>query len=123
MSDAGHTLDIDATFRGGVRTVAFPDEINKPLIVMLAESGIVPRDVAAEIKIFPDNNIEQATQPEITLVVATGPNPCYQCGSHFSGVQMKPSNPACRPQASVHVGRQRVIAVGMRNPSSCGHGA
>jgi len=49
MSDAGHTLDINATFRGGGRSIEWLDEINKASIVMLAETGIVPRDVAGRI--------------------------------------------------------------------------
>lgn len=48
MTDT-HTLDINATFRGGGRSVEFLDEINKASIVMLAETGIVPKDVAARI--------------------------------------------------------------------------
>lgn len=42
-------LDINATFRGGGRSVEWLDEINKGSIVMLAETGIVPRAVAARI--------------------------------------------------------------------------
>lgn len=49
MSDSGHTLDINATFRGGGRSIEWLDEINKTCIVMLAETGIVPKDVAARI--------------------------------------------------------------------------
>lgn len=49
MSDSGHTLDINATFRGGGRSIEWLDEINKASIVMLAETGIVPRDVAQRI--------------------------------------------------------------------------
>lgn len=49
MSDSGHTLDINATFRGGGRSIEWLDEINKASIVMLAETGIVPRDVAKRI--------------------------------------------------------------------------
>jgi len=43
------TLDINATFRGGGRSVEWLDEINKASIVMLAETGIVPKDVAQRI--------------------------------------------------------------------------
>lgn len=43
------TLDINATFRGGGRSVEFLDQINKASIVMLAETGIVPKDVAQRI--------------------------------------------------------------------------
>jgi len=43
------TLDINATFRGGGRSVEWLDEINKASIVMLAETGIVPKDVARRI--------------------------------------------------------------------------
>ncbi|MGV3627197.1 MAG: argininosuccinate lyase [Betaproteobacteria bacterium] len=49
MSDAGNTLDINATFRGGGRSVEYLDQINKASIVMLAETGIVSRDVAQRI--------------------------------------------------------------------------
>lgn len=49
MSDAGNTLDINAGFRGGGRSVVYLDQINKASIVMLAETGIVPRDVAQRI--------------------------------------------------------------------------
>lgn len=49
MSDSGHTLDINASFRGGGRSIEWLDEINKACIVMLAETGIVPRDVAQRI--------------------------------------------------------------------------
>ena len=49
MRDAGNTLDINATFRGGGRSVEFLDEINKASIVMLAETGILPKDMAARI--------------------------------------------------------------------------
>lgn len=49
MSDSAQTLDINATFRGGGRSIEWLDEINKASIVMLAETGIVPKDVAARI--------------------------------------------------------------------------
>ena len=49
MSDSGHTLDINATFRGGGRSIEWLDEINRACIVMLAETGIVPKDVAKRI--------------------------------------------------------------------------
>lgn len=49
MSDSGHTLDINASFRGGGRSVEFLDQINKASIVMLTETGIVPRDVTQRI--------------------------------------------------------------------------
>jgi len=49
MTDSAHTLDINATFRGGGRSIEWLDEINKASIVMLAETGIVPKDVAARI--------------------------------------------------------------------------
>jgi argininosuccinate lyase len=42
-------LDINAIFRGGGRSVEFLDEINQASIVMLAETGIVPKDVAGRI--------------------------------------------------------------------------
>ncbi|RPJ44760.1 MAG: argininosuccinate lyase [Betaproteobacteria bacterium] len=47
MTDS--TLDINATFRGGGRSIEWLDEINKASIVMLAETGIVPKHVAARI--------------------------------------------------------------------------
>ena len=47
MTDSA--LDINASFRGGGRSVEFLDQINKASIVMLAETGIVPRDVAQRI--------------------------------------------------------------------------
>jgi len=43
------SLDINATFRGGGRSVEFLDQINQASIVMLAETGIVPREVAVRI--------------------------------------------------------------------------
>ncbi|MCA3391460.1 MAG: argininosuccinate lyase [Roseomonas sp.] len=49
MSDSAPTLDINATFRGGGRSIEWLDEINKACIVMLAETGIVPKDVAKRI--------------------------------------------------------------------------
>lgn len=49
MTTEGHTLDINATFRGGGRSIEWLDEINKACIVMLAETGIVPKDVAKRI--------------------------------------------------------------------------
>ncbi len=49
MTDSTHILDINASFRGGGRSVEYLDEINKASIVMLAETGIVPRDVAQRI--------------------------------------------------------------------------
>jgi argininosuccinate lyase len=42
-------LDINAVFRGGGRSVEFLDAINKASIVMLAEAGIVPKDIAGRI--------------------------------------------------------------------------
>jgi len=42
-------LDINDVFRGGGRSVEFLDEINQSCVVMLAETGIVPRPVAAKI--------------------------------------------------------------------------
>lgn len=42
-------LDINEVFRGGGRSVEFLDRINQACIVMLAETGIVPRPVAAKI--------------------------------------------------------------------------
>lgn len=48
-SNTAHTLDINAVFRGGGRSVEFLDQINQASVVMLAEAGIVPREVAARI--------------------------------------------------------------------------
>jgi argininosuccinate lyase len=42
-------LDINEVFRGGGRSVEFLDQVNKASIVMLDETGIVPRPVAATI--------------------------------------------------------------------------
>lgn len=42
-------MDINEVFRGGARSVEFLDWLNRASIVMLAESGIVPRPVAARI--------------------------------------------------------------------------
>jgi argininosuccinate lyase len=42
-------LDINEVFRGGGRSVEFLDQVNQACIVMLAETGIVPRAVAAKI--------------------------------------------------------------------------
>lgn len=49
MSDSAPTLDINATFRGGGRSIEWLDQINQACIVMLAETGIVPKAVAARI--------------------------------------------------------------------------
>jgi len=59
MSDSGHTLDINATFRGGGRSIEWLDEINKASIVMLAETDIVPRDVAGRIRVISVARIPQ----------------------------------------------------------------
>src|SRR5262245_45147435 len=42
-------MDINEVFRGGARSVEFLDWLNQASIVMLAETGIVPRPVAARI--------------------------------------------------------------------------
>src|SRR5262249_4656495 len=42
-------MDINEVFRGGARSVEFLDWLNKASIIMLAETGIVPRPVAARI--------------------------------------------------------------------------
>jgi argininosuccinate lyase len=42
-------MDINEVFRGGARSVEFLDWLNKASIVMLEETGIVPRPVAARI--------------------------------------------------------------------------
>jgi argininosuccinate lyase len=49
VSPASGALDINEVFRGGGRSVEFLDEINKASIVMLAETGIVPRATAGAI--------------------------------------------------------------------------
>ena len=64
MSDSRHTLDINATFRGGGRSIEWLDEINKASIVMLAETGIVPKDVAARIAKGIAQLIEQEAKDE-----------------------------------------------------------
>jgi argininosuccinate lyase len=64
MSDTAHTLDINATFRGGGRSIEWLDEINKASIVMLAETGIVPKDVAARIARGITQLIEQEAKDE-----------------------------------------------------------
>jgi argininosuccinate lyase len=46
---SGSALDINAVFRGGGRSVEFLDQINQASIVMLSETGILPREVAARI--------------------------------------------------------------------------
>ena len=43
------TLDINAVFRGGGRSVEFLDAINRASIVMLAGAGIVPKEIASRI--------------------------------------------------------------------------
>jgi argininosuccinate lyase len=42
-------LDVNAVFRGGGRSLEFLDRINQASIVMLAETGIVPRATASRI--------------------------------------------------------------------------
>src|SRR3954465_7953513 len=51
MIDSATTgrMDINEAFRTGGRSVEFLDEINKASIVMLAETGIVPRAPARAI--------------------------------------------------------------------------
>ncbi len=49
MSDAASALDINEAFRSGGRATAFLDQINKACIVMLHETGIVPRHHATRI--------------------------------------------------------------------------
>ena len=41
--------DLNEAFRGGGRSIEFLDEINKASIVMLAETGLVPRPLASRI--------------------------------------------------------------------------
>jgi argininosuccinate lyase len=45
----GSTLDVNAVFRGGGRSLEFLDQINKASIVMLAETGIVQEPLARRI--------------------------------------------------------------------------
>ncbi|MGH8617087.1 MAG: lyase family protein [Burkholderiales bacterium] len=49
MSSPVTTGDINQAFRGGGRAVEFLDRINQASIVMLAETGIVPRPLAGRI--------------------------------------------------------------------------
>jgi len=53
-------MDINEVFRGGGRSVEFLDQINKASIVMLAETGILPRAVAACVA----NGISQLIEHE-----------------------------------------------------------
>jgi len=69
LSDSGHTLDINATFRGGGRSIEWLDEINKACIVMLAETGIVPKEVAKRIA----KGIAQVIENEKTGANGTTP--------------------------------------------------
>jgi len=69
MSNNTHTLDINATFRGGGRSIEWLDDINKACIVMLAETGIVPRDVATRIA----RGIQQLIENERTGAHDTTP--------------------------------------------------
>ena len=71
MNDSGHTLDINATFRSGGRSIEWLDQINKASIVRLpprglpsgrAETGIVPRDVTGRIRIISVVHIPQGYQ-------------------------------------------------------------
>ena len=49
MSTPNSAMDINEVFRGGARSVEFLDWLNQASIVMLAETGIVPRPVAARV--------------------------------------------------------------------------
>ena len=69
MTDNTNTLDINATFRGGGRSIEWLDEINKASIVMLAETGIVPKDVAKRIA----KGIAQVIENEKTGANGTTP--------------------------------------------------
>jgi argininosuccinate lyase len=42
-------IDVNQAFRGGARALRFLGQINKASVVMLAETGIVPADVASQI--------------------------------------------------------------------------
>ena len=48
---SSHTgaLDINEVFRGGGRSIEFLDRINQASIVMLAETGLIPRATASSI--------------------------------------------------------------------------
>ncbi|MGH8666257.1 MAG: argininosuccinate lyase [Burkholderiales bacterium] len=48
-ADLPRPLDINEVFRGGGRSVEFLDEINQASIVMLCETGIVPRSLGSRI--------------------------------------------------------------------------
>ena len=48
-STPARALDINEAFRGGGRSIEFLDEINKASIVMLCETGIVPRSLGGRI--------------------------------------------------------------------------
>src|SRR6185436_15349262 len=61
-SEHSDALDINEVFRGGGKSVAFLDQINKACIVMLAEVGIVPRATAARIAKGIAQVIEQARE-------------------------------------------------------------
>ena len=69
MHPSTPTLDINATFRGGGRSIEWLDDINKACIVMLAETGIVPQDVAARIA----RGIQQLIENERTGAHNTTP--------------------------------------------------
>ncbi|MPZ42696.1 MAG: hypothetical protein GEV05_04675 [Betaproteobacteria bacterium] len=48
-ADLPRPLDINEVFRGGGRSVEFLDEINQASVVMLCETGIVPRELGSRI--------------------------------------------------------------------------
>jgi argininosuccinate lyase len=56
--------DINEAFRGGGRSVEFLDQINKASIVMLAETGIVPRALACGIAKGIAQVLAQSKEPE-----------------------------------------------------------
>jgi argininosuccinate lyase len=66
--------DINEIFRGGGRSVEFRDRINQASIVMLAETGIVPRPVAARIA----RGIAEVIAQERGAAAPGSPNRAFQ---------------------------------------------
>jgi argininosuccinate lyase len=61
---AARALDINEAFRGGGRSVEFLDEINKASLVMLCETGIVPRALGGRIARAIATLIETVPRPQ-----------------------------------------------------------
>ncbi len=85
LADGHGALDINEAFRSGGKSVAFLDQINKACIVMLAETGIVPRATAKIIAAGIAKVIDDARQSaprrsadyldyEPRLLAAAGPD-------------------------------------------------